>query len=247
VLASGGRFNLYIAVPADSPITSIKDLRGKRVAVFKGTCNQLSFNRILEAHGLAERDIKTINMDNATGRAALITKDIDALVGGNDLFTLRNQGAAKIIYATKNEPQYTCNTTIIASDEFVSKYPTQVKRILRSYVLAAKWLVEREQDPSAAYRLWSKSGVPFASFKEDNAGQSLRETLSPLVDPYLIARYKNSIADAKKYGLIRDSFAFEPWVDTSFLEAVLKEEKLEDFWPRQQPTAEQPTHVTAAK
>jgi len=241
ILASGGRFNIYVAVPADSPITSIKELRGKRVAVFKGTCNQLSFNRILEAHGLTEHDVKAINMDSAAGRAALVTKDIDALIGGSDLFQLRNQGAAKLIYSTKDQPQYTCNSTILASDAFVTKYPGQVKRILRNYVRTAKWLAEHEQDPSEAYRLWTKSGVPFSSFKEDNAGQSLRYTLSPLVDPYLVARYKTSIGDAKRYGLIRDTFQFEPWVDTSFLEAVLKEEKLENFWPRQEQVHAQPT------
>jgi sulfonate transport system substrate-binding protein len=40
VLANGGRFNIYVAVPSDSTIQSIQELRGKRVAVFKGTCNQ---------------------------------------------------------------------------------------------------------------------------------------------------------------------------------------------------------------
>jgi sulfonate transport system substrate-binding protein len=246
ILANGGRFNLYVAVPSDSQIQSLKELRGKRVAVFKGTCQQLSFNRILDSFGLAERDVKTINMDSATARAALLTKDIDAVIGGNELFQLRDQGAAKIIYTTKDKPQFTCNTTILASDEFVSKYPEQVKRIVRQYVQAAKWLADNEQNPADAYRLWTKSGVPFASFKEDNRGQSLRQALSPLVDPYLIDRYKNSISDAKRYGLIRNDFQFEPWVDTSFLEAVLKEEGLENFWPRQQAIAVQSSKVTAS-
>src|SRR3954470_19595950 len=35
LLASGIRSDSYIAVPADSPINSIEDLRGKRVALFK--------------------------------------------------------------------------------------------------------------------------------------------------------------------------------------------------------------------
>lgn len=247
LLANGGRFNLYVAVPADSPVKSIQELRGKRVAVFKGTCLQLSFNRILELHGLGERDVKTINMDASSGRSALITKDIDALIGGPELFQLRDQGAARIIYNTKDKPQFTCNTSIIASDEFVTKYPDQVKRILRQYVRAAKWLADQEQNPADAYKLWTKSGTPFASYKEDNAGLSLRQTLSPLVDPYLVARYKNSIGDAKRYGLIRNEFQFESWVDTSFLEAVLKEEKLENFWPRQQPIAAAAPKLTASK
>jgi len=238
ILANGGRFNLYIGVPADSSIRSVQDVRGKRIAVFKGTCTQLSFNRILEAHGLTERDVEAINMDSATGRATLVTKDIDAIIAGSDLFQLRNQGAARIIYSTKDQPQFTCNSTILASDEFVTKYPDQVRRILRNYVRTAKWVAEREQDPADVYRLWTKSGVPFASYKEDNAGQSLRQTLSPLIDPYLVERYEESIRDAKRFGLIRESFAFEPWVDTSFLESVLKEEKLESYWPRQPPLSQ---------
>jgi sulfonate transport system substrate-binding protein len=247
ILANAGRFNLYVAVPADSPIKSIQELRGKRVAVFKGTCLQLSFNRILESAGLAERDVKTINMDGSSGRAALITKDIDALIGGSDLFQLRDQGAAKIIYSTKDKPQFTCNSTILASDEFVTKYPSQVKRIVRQYVRAAKWLADQEQNPAEAYKLWTKSGVPFASYKEDNAGQSLRQTLSPLIDPYLVARYKTSISDAKRYGLIRKDFQFEAWLDTSFLDAVLKEENLENFWPKQQPISGPAPKLTASK
>lgn len=108
--------------------------------------------------------------------------------------------------------------------------------MVRQYVLAAKWLADQEKDLSAAYRVWARSGVPFAAFKEDWAGESVRYRDSPLVDAYVVARYKTSIADAKRLGLIRTAFDFEPWVDRSFLDQVLKEEKLEGFWkPRTLP------------
>ncbi|WP_437318407.1 ABC transporter substrate-binding protein [Sorangium sp. So ce385] len=236
ILASGPKTNLYIAVPADSPIQSVKDLKGKRFAVFKGTCLQLSAARILEAHGLSERDVRAINMDNATTKAALATKDVDAAIGLNDLLAQRDQGLVRIIYSTKGDPRYTCNSTIIGSDDFIRKYPEVTKRVVRQYVLAAKWLADQDKDLSEAYRLWARSGTPFASFKEDWAGESAREKDSPLVDAYVVARYKTSIADAKRLGLIRATFDFEPWVDRSFLDQVLKEEKLEGFWkPRPAP------------
>src|SRR5690242_15247429 len=47
VLATGVRSNIYLAAPPDSPIQSVKDLRGKRVAIFKGTNAQLPINRLL--------------------------------------------------------------------------------------------------------------------------------------------------------------------------------------------------------
>jgi sulfonate transport system substrate-binding protein len=169
-------------------------------------------------------------MDNAATKAALVTKDVDAAIGNSDLLALRDQGAVRIIYTTKGDPRFACNSTILASDEFVRKYPAYTKRVLRQYVLAAKQLTEKEGDPAEIYRLWSKSGVPFSSFKEDWAGETFASKASPLIDPYLISRYQRSIADAKKYGLIRSSFPFEPWVDTSFLEQILKEENLQNLW-----------------
>src|SRR4051812_32296235 len=54
VLAAAGiRQNTYLAVPADSSIKTIQDLKGKKVAIFKGTNIQLAVARILEGSGLS--------------------------------------------------------------------------------------------------------------------------------------------------------------------------------------------------
>ncbi|MET0341926.1 MAG: ABC transporter substrate-binding protein [Polyangiales bacterium] len=237
VLAAATKTNLYIAVPADSPVQSIKDLKGKRFAVFKGTCLQLSTNRILESQGLAEKDLKTINMDNATMRAALVTGDVDAGIGLQDILQLRDQGAVRIIYSTKGDPRFTCNSTIIGNEDFIKKYPDVTKRFVRTHVRAAKWLADREKDPNEAFKLWTRSGTPFSNFREDAKGESVKERNSPLIDPYLVHRYKQSIQDAKRYGLIRNPFELEPWIDRSYLDQVLKEEKLENFWSPSPPSS----------
>lgn len=234
ILASAGKTNLYVVVPTDSPIKTLKDLRGKRFGVFKGTCLQLAANRIFEANGFSEKDVRAVNMDTASLKAALVTKDIDAGIGTSDIIALRDQGAVRIVFQTKGDPRFTCNSTIIASDDFVRRYPNYTKRIVRNYVLAAKWISDHDKDLGDAFRLWSKSGTPFSNFKEDWSGESARDKASPLVDPYLVARYKKNVADAKRYGLIRETFEIEPWFDTSFLQQVLKEEKLEGVW-RPQP------------
>jgi sulfonate transport system substrate-binding protein len=235
ILAAAGKYNLYIAVPSDSNVQSIKDLKGKKFALQKGTCVQLSLARILEANNLSERDLRTINMDNSSTKAALATRDVDAAIGGPDLFALRDQGLVRIIYTSKGDPRFTCNSTLIASEDFLRKYPAIAKRVVRQYVQASKWFADQERDPSEAYRLWSRSGVPFSNFKEDWQGESVRDRSSPLVDAALIARYKKNVADAKRYGLIRNTFDVDAWVDTSILSEVLKEEKLEGYWKPQQP------------
>jgi sulfonate transport system substrate-binding protein len=233
VLAAAGiRQNTYLAVPADSSIKTIQDLRGKKVAIFKGTNIQLAVAKILEGSGLSEKDIRAINMDTATTKAALITKDIDAAFGGSDLLALRDQGTARIIYTTKaGDPRFLKHSTLVASQDFISKYPDITKRVVKVLVLASKWISDQEATPAPVYQLWTKSGVPFSNYKEDFDGaSSIKTRSSPLIDEYVTAQYKKAISDAKRFGLTKNEFSFEAWTDTSFLKQVLKELNLEHYW-----------------
>lgn len=230
MLAAAGLNNLYVAVPYDSPVQSIKDLAGKKLAVFKGTCIHLAANRILEANGLKEKDVRSINMDQVTTLAALNTKDVDAAIAGPELLSLRDRGAVRIIYATKGDPRFTCTSTVIVAEKFLQKYPSTVKRILRAYVKTAKWVTDSEQNPGDVFKLFAKSGIPFNSFKEDYSGESFQTRVSPVIDEYLRVRYKNNIVDASKFKLIRNTFDFDTWAYPQLLQEVLKEEHLESYW-----------------
>jgi sulfonate transport system substrate-binding protein len=144
---------------------------------------------------------------------------------------MRDRGMVRIIYNTKGDSRFTCNSTIVVADEFAKKYPSIVKRIVRAHVRISKWVTEHESNPTEIYKLFSKSGTPFSAFKEDWTGESFKVLASPLIDPYLRARYAKSIQDAHRYNLIRNKFDVNTWIDTSFLDQVLKEEHLESFWP----------------
>ena len=233
ILAGGGRSNLVIAVPADSPAQKVEDLKGRKFAVFKGTCLQLAASRILEKYGLTEGDLRAINMDSATSRAALATRDVDAVIGMNDLFSLRDQGIARVIYLSKGDASVTCNGTLTGTADFIKKYPDLTKRVVKVYVAASKWLADRQADSSEAFQLWTRSGVRFSDFKEDWQGDNFKERASPLIDAYVTSRYNRAIADAKRYKLIRNTFPIEPWTDRHFLDEVLKEQGLQDFWQPQ--------------
>jgi len=228
--ATGIRGNTYLAVPTESNIQSIKDLKGKRVAVFKGTNIQLSVAKLLEAHGLKETDIKAINMDNATAKTALITKDIDAAFGGSDFVSLRDQGVVRIVYNTQGDPRYLRHATLVGAESFISKYPDIAKRVVKTLIVAAKWNADHEANPAPVYQLWTKSGFTFSSFKEDGKGQSLKVLASPLLDDYLLTQYKAQVKAAQRYGLIREPFDVGTWFEPRYLNEALKELGLTDFW-----------------
>jgi len=232
LLATSVRINTYLAVPPGSPIHSVKDLRGKRVAMFKGTNGQLPIDRLLAANGLSERDLKVVNLDTATAQAALTTRDIDAVFGGFDLLKLRDKGVAKIIYTSKGDsPVFTRQSHMLVTDDFATRYPALTGRFVKAVVKAARWSSD-EANREEVFRLWTRPGTAkLEHWKEDYQGQQLRVRLSPLFDPFLTDRYKDAVEHAYRFRLIRTKFDVDGWIDRRFLDASLKELKLDTYWP----------------
>jgi len=225
------RGNIYVSVPADSPVRSVADLRGKRVAVAKGTATHLAAGKILEQFGLTEKDVRLINMENNVATAAIVTGDIDAAFGGSNWLGLRDQGVSRVIFRTTGgDPKFTSNSTFIGNEEFIKRYPEITQRVVKTVLLAARWLAEQESKPEPVYQLWTRTGFTYASYKEDWTNESMKYKTSPLIDPYLYARYEFQITEAKRLGLIRQTFDFKEWVEPRFLEAALRELQLEKLW-----------------
>ncbi len=67
-----------VIVPKDSPIRSVKDLKGKRVAYNKGSNVQYFLVKLLEKHGLAYGDVQSIFLAPADARAAFEKGAVDA-------------------------------------------------------------------------------------------------------------------------------------------------------------------------
>lgn len=232
ILASTAiRGSVYVAVPTGSSIQKLEDLRGKKVAMFKGTNIQLAINKIIEKRGLTERDIRFINMDNSTARAALVTGDIDAAFGGADYLSLRDQGFARVIYNSRDDdPRFLRHCSFVGSEDFINQYPDIAKRVVKTLVRAAHWISEHENNRGALYQLYTKSGTPFSNYKEDLASQSIKVNASPLLDPYIVSTYKWNIQEAKRFGLIKNEVDYDRWVEPRYLNENLKELGLEGYW-----------------
>lgn len=231
---SNVRGNIYVAVPADASTQTVADLRGKRLAVNKGTATHLAGLKILEKFGLTERDVKLINMDTNTAQIALATRDIDALFGGADTLRIRDQGIARVVFTTRGQdPAQTSNSGFLGATDFLTKYPEITQRVLKVYVQAAKWVAET--NPTQLYQLWTKSGTTFSSYREDLQSEDLKYRFSPLIDDYIHTRYDLQIKEAKRLKLIRQTFTFAEWAHPSLLQRALKDLGLEGYWqPRGQ-------------
>jgi sulfonate transport system substrate-binding protein len=222
--------NTYVAVPADSSIKTIKDIKGKKVGVSLGTYYHAALLKILKDNGLTDHDVKLVNMDNSTIKIAVATKDIDVAFMGNDAFTLRDTGLARIIGSTKNLPVWYQSTgELLVRDEFARKYPDIVKRFVKVFVKGSQLA---SQNKNATLKFNTRNGSSLAQLKEDSEGVPAIYSNSPKLDEQWLEHTKKSIVLYKQHGLIRRTFdAEKEWIDRSFLDAALKELNLENYWP----------------
>jgi len=230
ILATDSVSPLYLAVPVDSTAKSIEDLKGKKVAIFKGTNLQLVEIKVYESLGLTEKDFKTINMDRSTTETALATRDIDAGWFGPEVFPLVAKGVARIIYSTKGQSATLIRAThVLVTDAFEQAHPDLVQRLVTVSLKESAWAAD-EHNREATLNYWAQSGIPYSAFKQDFDGQLLKERLSPLLDEFFIQHYRDSAATARKYRLIRKEIDIDSWFETKYLQQGLKELKLEGFW-----------------
>jgi sulfonate transport system substrate-binding protein len=79
--------------------------------------------------------------------------------------------------------------------------------------------------------LWAKTGIPAESFAADYENEALANRLDPVIDGYVVARYKDQAKRVRDYGLLRKDVDVDGWADRRYLEHALAEQHLEHFWP----------------
>lgn len=231
-LASAGSHDpVYLAVPANSPLKSIEDLRGHKVAQFRGTNLQIATDRVLEAHGLTEKDIHFVSLDSNAATAALVSGAVEASFGDSEYLDLAKKGVVKVIYSTKTDnPVLGRNSGLFVTTSFETAHPDDTQKVVLAFIKAARFAAD-EANRHQVFEIWAKSGLPVESFEADFSDERLAHRISPLTDDYIVARYKAQADRAKAYGLIKKDVDIDSWFQPKYLKAALAELKLEHFWP----------------
>ena len=81
VIASTCNRGMAIIAKKDSGINSLNDLKGKRVAVFPGTTQEVFFLERLRMEGMTIKDVEPVRVSFSEMHIALARGDIDAYVG----------------------------------------------------------------------------------------------------------------------------------------------------------------------
>jgi len=221
----------YFVVPSGSTAKSLADIKGKRIATFKGTAGQLQTYRFIERFGLTDKDFKIISLDADSTLAALSTGDIDGAL--RTPFDLEARGVARRIHEILDDPFINRPGSVWVGEEFEKQYPEIVQRVVTRLIKVAYWST-LEENREKQLQLWSTSGTPYVDYKKGwERTPDLRRRINPLLDEYYQSSIQSSIEEIRKYKLIRRDVPFEGWLEPKYLNLALKELKLEDYWPQQ--------------
>src|SRR5215831_989555 len=115
----------------DSAIAKVTDLKGKRVAVTRGTDPHIFLVRALQTAGLSEKDISEVLLQHPDGKAAIIRGDVEAWAGLDPMMAQAEiEDGAKLFYRKAD-----ANTWGILNvrEQFLKDYPDVVRRVLATY------------------------------------------------------------------------------------------------------------------
>src|SRR6476660_1909303 len=88
-----------LVTKGDSAIKTVADLKGKRVAVTRGTDPHIFLVRALAESKLTEKDVKLVLLQHADGRLALERGDVDAWAGLDPLMAAAEvESGAKLFH-----------------------------------------------------------------------------------------------------------------------------------------------------
>lgn len=202
-----------LLVQPDGGITSVANLKGKKVAVQVGSGAHLFFLLLLQQNGLKNSDVNTVNLPTSDHQKALESKNVDAIATWQPFVaSLELSKAGKLLVDSQNVIQTV--GVYLARNEFGQKNPELIARFLKVHQKAAEYL---KNHPEEALNLIAKeSKIP-----ADALAKSLKTVnwdLNITADD--IKTLDDSKAFLRNNNTIKKDFDINELVDKKYLESI---------------------------
>jgi sulfonate transport system substrate-binding protein len=132
----------------DSPLQTVAELKGKRIAATPGTDPGIFLLRALHDSGLKPSDVKIVTLQHSDGKTALERGDVDAWAGLDPFMaqTELEQGS-RLFY---RNPEMNTFGFLNVREEFAKRYPETVVRVLTVYEKARHHALDHPNELRAA-------------------------------------------------------------------------------------------------
>ena len=149
-----------LLVKSDSPIKTIADLKGKKIAATRGTDPFTLTLRALREGGLMPSDVVLVGLQHSEGYQAWQHGTVDAWAALDPFLAkaLLDDGARPLF------SKITFNTfgVLNVREEFLKQYPAYVERVIRQYEKARAWIINHPDEAAAALAETAKIEVKVA-------------------------------------------------------------------------------------
>jgi sulfonate transport system substrate-binding protein len=131
-----------------SGVNRIEDLKGKKVAVTRGTDPFVFLVRSLASVGLSDKDVEIVPLQHPDGKTALERGDVAAWSGLDPLMaTTEVERGSKLFFRS---PDWNTYGVLNVREEFAQKHPEIVDRVLAAYEKARKYAIAHPDELKAA-------------------------------------------------------------------------------------------------
>ncbi|MFK4870398.1 ABC transporter substrate-binding protein [Novosphingobium sp. ZW T3_23] len=233
VVPSRASTNIYLAVGRDSTARTLRDLKGKRIALHRGRPWEAGFARYVQSQGMTLDDFKIINVNAVAGQAALTSGKVDGIVLIQaEAYVLQDKGLARILWSTSNAPEsWKMTAGTFARKDFLDAHPDIVQTVVTAFVRQAQWSSD-EKNRDTVLSWGTLGGTPLAAVIKDTDNNPLpwRQRYSPLPGP-AIQEHFDFVADyASRTGLTRSKVDVSNLIDRRYVDQAIKDLKLEGWW-----------------
>jgi sulfonate transport system substrate-binding protein len=179
-----------------SGVARLEDLRGKKVAVTRGTDPFVFLLRALDSAGLSPADVELVPLQHPDGKAALERGEVAAWAGLDPLMATSEVEHGSLLFF--RNPDWNTYGVLDVREEFAARYPGYVDRVLAAYERARAFA---RQDPAALRAALAKE----AHLSDAIADRVLART--DLSDPAIGAKQRDAIKAAgdvlRKAGVVK--------------------------------------------
>ncbi|MEU1280052.1 aliphatic sulfonate ABC transporter substrate-binding protein [Streptomyces sp. NPDC005805] len=136
-----------LVVTKDSPIASVADLKGRRIAATKGTDPYFFLLQALRTAKLDARDVTVVNLQHAEGRTALERGQVDAWAG-LDPYLSQSQidSGTRLVY---RNPGFNSYGVLNVREEFLKEHEGLAQVVVDQYERARRWILANEEEMRA--------------------------------------------------------------------------------------------------
>jgi sulfonate transport system substrate-binding protein len=137
-----------VIVKTDSAIKSIADLKGKTVAVAKGSSAHIFLIKALQKNNMKESDLKIVELQPDEGNSAFQTNRVDAWATWDPYVTTEVKANRARIVESVETMKIVAPALMIGRDKFISENPDLTAAYLKVYQKTVDW-VNKNKDEAA--------------------------------------------------------------------------------------------------